>query len=136
MPDNTTEKRDIPDPEENQDEDDNEDDDDDDDGPALTPVVLKFLNTERGHQLANRGMDLIDGFKKATLDAQARANELNGKLAAQSARQTFWLQTLGLIAVVGSIVWLSASNNLKAEASTILGAVAGYLFAQRPKPGS
>ncbi|MCA9678606.1 MAG: hypothetical protein KC464_26500 [Myxococcales bacterium] len=106
---------------------------DDDDEPSLTPFVLAFLETERGHQLANRTLDLVEGLKKATLDEQAKSRALNNELARLNMRHTWWLKTIGLVIVIGAIVGLSATNTLRGEASTILGAMAGYLFAQKSK---
>jgi hypothetical protein len=96
----------------------------------IAPLVAEFLQSERGHQLANRAFDLIDSFKKATLDEQAKDKALQGELTRLNLRQTWWLRTVGLLAVVGGIVGLSATGTLTGEAGTILGAVAGYLFAQ------
>ena len=102
----------------------------------LAPFVLDFLQSERGHQLANKGLDLIDSFKRATLDERAKARALDGELAKLNLRQTWWLRTFGLVVVVGAIIVLSATNTLRPEAATILGAVAGYLFAQQSKTTS
>jgi hypothetical protein len=99
----------------------------------MGPIFLDFLQSDRGHQLANRGLDLIDGFKRATLDEQAKARALDADLKRMSLRQTWILRTLGLVIVVGAIIGLSATNTLRPEAATILGAVAGYLFAQQAK---
>jgi hypothetical protein len=100
----------------------------------LAPVLLNFLQSDRGHQLANRGFDLVEGFKRATLDEQANARALQGELTKLNLRQTWLLKTLGLVIVVGAIILLSATDTLRPEAATILGAVAGYLFAQQSKP--
>ncbi len=102
----------------------------------LAPFVLDFLQSERGHQLANKGLDLLDSFKRATLDERAKARALDGELAKLNLRQTWWLKTFGLVVVVGAIIALSATNTLRPEAATILGAVAGYLFAQHSKASS
>jgi hypothetical protein len=102
----------------------------------LAPVLLDFLQSDRGHQLANKGLDLIDGIKRATLDERAKAHALDGELKRLQLRQTWLLKTLGLVIVVCAIVALSATNTLRPEAATILGAVAGYLFAQQSKGSS
>ena len=101
--------------------------------PLLTPIVLDFLKSDRGHQLANRGLDIVEGVKKATLDEKIKSRALDGELSKLKMKQTWLLKTIGLFVVVGAIVGLSAANQLRGEASTILGAVAGYLFAQNAK---
>lgn len=102
----------------------------------LAPILLDFLQSDRGHQLANKSLDLVDGIKRATLDERAKAHALDGELKRLQLRQTWLLKTLGLVIVVCAIVALSATNTLRPEAATILGAVAGYLFAQQSKGSS
>jgi hypothetical protein len=97
--------------------------------------LLEYLKSDNGHQLANRGFDLLEGLKKATLDEQAKAKAHQAELAKLGLKHTVLIQAIGLIGVVGAIVLLSATGTLKGEAATILGAVAGYLFAQQKKSG-
>lgn len=104
--------------------------------PQTAAAILRFLQSDRGHQLANKGLELIDSIKRATLDERAKAHALDGELKRLSLRQTWWIKTLGLVIVVAAIVALSATNTLRPEAATILGAVAGFLFAQQSKGAS
>jgi len=99
----------------------------------IGPPLLSFLQSERGHQLASRGLDLLEGLKKATLDEQAKSKQLAGEIKKLVLIQTWRLKTIGLVIVIGAIVGLSATETLRGEASTILGAVAGYLFAQKSR---
>jgi len=100
-------------------------------GTSAGELVVAYLDTERGHQLANRFLDLVDSLKKATLDERAQGKALEGELARLNLRQTWWLRTLGILAVVGSTTGLAAQGTLSGEAAVgILAAVAGYLFAQ------
>jgi hypothetical protein len=99
----------------------------------IGPHLLGFLQSERGHQLASRGLDLLEGLKKATLDEQAKSKLLEGEIKKLNLIQTWRLKTIGIVVVIGAIVGLSATGTLRGEASTILGAVAGYLFAQKSR---
>lgn len=102
-------------------------------GVPLGPVLLDYLKSDHGHQLANRVVELLEGLKKATLDEQAKAKQQQSELAKMGLKHTMLIQTIGLFVVVGSIVGLSATGQLRGEAATILGAMAGYLFAQQKK---
>jgi hypothetical protein len=99
---------------------------------AFAPF-LEYLQTEKGHQLASRAFDLLEGLKKATLDEQAKSKAQQAELAKLELKHTVLIQTIGLVGVVGAIIGLSAAGALAGEAATILGAVAGYLFAQRKR---
>lgn len=104
------------------------------DGEAtFADTLSQFFQSDRGHQLADKCLDLINGFKRAALEERAKAHALDGELKRLSLRQAWLLKTLGLVIVVSAIVVLSAMNTLRPEAATILGAVAGYLFAQQSK---
>jgi formate-dependent nitrite reductase membrane component NrfD len=99
----------------------------------IGPFMLEFLQSERGHQLANRALELVESFKKATLDEQAKTRQTQAEITKLNLTHTLWLKTIGLVVVIGAMVGLSATNTLRGEACTILGAVAGYLFAQKSK---
>jgi hypothetical protein len=102
-------------------------------GVPMTPFLLDYLKSANGHQLANRTLEFLESLKKATLDEQAKAKAQQNELAKLALKHTVLIQTIGLFAVVGAIVGLSASGQLRGEAATILGAMAGYLFAQQKK---
>lgn len=99
------------------------------------PALFEYLKSENGHQLANRIIELLESFKKATLDEQVKAKAQQNELAKLALKHTIVIQTIGLFAVVGALVGLSAAGQLRGEAATILGAMAGYLFAQQKKAG-
>ena len=48
-------------------------------GVPLGPVLLDYLKSDHGHQLANRVVELLEGLKKATLDEQAKAKQQPGR---------------------------------------------------------
>lgn len=110
-----------------------EEHEDEDGRPSFGYALLEYLDTDRGHQLAGRIVDFAESVKKSTLDEQAKARALQGEITKLSMLHTWRVKSFGLVVVIGAMVALSVTNQLRGEAATLLGAVAGYLFAQRTK---
>ncbi|MBI3596055.1 MAG: hypothetical protein HY203_02750 [Nitrospirae bacterium] len=82
--------------------------------------VFEYLDTEKGHQVATRVLDIIDEVKKATIAQKA-----------SYARLEKWLQ-IGIIGVVivASTV-LTLYDKFSPTIGMLFGTLLGYVFGKR-----
>lgn len=88
--------------------------------PSELQPVLNYLQTERGHDIASRILNIIEDVKKATLEKT-------------TSHATFekWLQALIVVVVVGAASTLSYLGKFDTSLGVLFGTLVGYIFGKK-----
>ena len=90
---------------------------------ALLPF-LDYLHSKRGHELANRILDVIEDLKKASLDK-------NTKSAITQFKWVTIIQVGTVVLAIGTATYLTIQDKFTTTISLFLGTVIGYFFGRK-----
>lgn len=65
-------------------------------GPDGFEVLMQYLQSDKGHELASRVVGLVEEVKKATLDKNVEQSKSNLEMEHKHRTQLLWLQGLCL----------------------------------------
>lgn len=90
---------------------------------SLLPF-LDYLHSKRGHELANRLLDVIEDFKKASLDK-------NTKAAITQFKWVTVIQVGTVVLAISAATYLTIHDKFTTTISLFLGTIIGYFFGKK-----
>lgn len=90
---------------------------------ALLPF-LDYLHSKRGHELANRILDVVEDFKKASLEKNTKAFLLQFKWVTI-------IQVLIVASAMAAATYLTVQDKFTTTISLFLGTVIGFFFGKK-----
>jgi hypothetical protein len=85
-------------------------------GVNLSPLFV-YLQSEQGHEMTSRVLQLIEGIKKTTLDKSLSQAKFNR-----------WMEAGVILVVLVAVCALSYLDKLNPTVGVVLGSVVGYFF--------
>lgn len=82
--------------------------------------LLQYLQSEKGHELASRGLAIIEDIKKATIQTTT-----------SHAKFEKWMQSGIIIAVVIASSFLTYFGKFDSTIGVLFGTLVGYLFGKK-----